>query len=124
MNRDVSHICRKAKIVLPQTTEIVGGPGGTRTPNQAVMSAGRLIKPYHKSLFLLKTTTEQNSNSWLYVSQCVARLVKPLILLFSKENTYRGSRNFGFKRRYHAPEVDRRPQARVRIQLGGKEITG
>lgn len=86
MNRNVSHICRKAKIALLQVTDIVGGPGGTRTPNQAVMSAGKHLKPYHKLLISLKTIEEQNSNIRAYVSQCVARLNSSLFLPIPNQN--------------------------------------
>lgn len=43
MNRYLPHICRKIKLsveAMKQAIEMTGGPGGTRTPNQAVMSAG------------------------------------------------------------------------------------
>jgi hypothetical protein len=42
MNRNLPHICRKRTLPpnpSPQTIDFAGGPGGTRTPNQAVMSA-------------------------------------------------------------------------------------
>src|SRR6185312_7066994 len=37
--------------IVPQDTDFIGGPGGTRTPNQTVMSGGRVILPHENQRF-------------------------------------------------------------------------
>ena len=69
---NVSHICRSLFTIPTQVFEKTGGPGGTRTPNQTVMSAGQWQQALSNLLLSLKSAKIDDCKKRLKVSQSVA----------------------------------------------------
>ena len=69
---NVSRICRKLLTIYPQIIEKIGGPGGTRTPNQTVMSACQWQQIHHKLLLLRSLFENIECKKRSKVSQTVA----------------------------------------------------
>ena len=71
---NVSHICRKLFTIFYQAIEKIGGPGGTRTPNQTVMSACQWQQRPYKSLFIRSLLTKIECKKSSKLSQSVAKI--------------------------------------------------